>query len=272
MVDDVYDLKKLNNNNSWIIHYACSGLYEGYSPAPNISCIIVSNITCDYKRKFFINDYLKENSILNSEKLLLQKFADFINENTDKYFLHWNMSGKSYGFKAIMARCTDLGIEIKDVPDENKIDLSKIVENIANKKLSLKQVLMFNNILYDDFLNGKEELDEYNKGNYGAVLESVLDKVIGIYMLLDIIKEGSLKTGFNNRVSSKYTKDERKIIDKKLKQYRKEIFDRNNAAIAKMGKNLDDSYSSEDEESFLIVYDSEHPILSLFANLFLNKK
>ena len=91
-------------------------------------------------------------------------------------------------------------------------------------------------------------------------------------MLLDIIKEGSLKTGFNNRVSSKYTKDERKIIDKKLKQYRKEIFDRNNAAIAKMEKNLDDSYSSEDEESFLIVYDSEHPILSLFANLFLNKK
>ena len=39
-----------------------------------------------------------------------------------------------------------------------------------------------------------------------------------------------------------------------------------------MGKNLDDSYSSEDEESSLIVYDSEHPILSLFANLFLNKK
>lgn len=166
MINNISDLKRLNDSNIWIIHYACNGLYGDLSPAPNVSCIIVSNLNCEYKRKFYVKDYLGEHSLKESEKLLLKKFADFINQNTDKYFAHWNMDSQSFGYNIINAHCRELDIEIKDIPNENKIDLLKIVEKLANKKLSLKQALMFNGMLFDDFLNGKEKLETYNKGDY----------------------------------------------------------------------------------------------------------
>lgn len=54
MINNISDLKKLNNTNAWIIHYACNGLYDNLSPAPNVSCIIVSNLSCKFKRKFYV--------------------------------------------------------------------------------------------------------------------------------------------------------------------------------------------------------------------------
>lgn len=120
MIYNISDLKRLNDLNTWIIHYACNGLYGDLSPAPNVSCIIVSNLNCEYKRKFYVKDYLGEHSLKESEKLLLKKFPDFINQNTDKYFVHWNMNSQSFGFNAINARCRELDIEIKDIPNENK--------------------------------------------------------------------------------------------------------------------------------------------------------
>lgn len=282
MINNILDLKKLNDTNTWIIHYACDGLYDGLSPAPNVSCIIISNLSCKFKRKFYVKDYLGEYSLKESEKLLLKKFADFINENTDKYFVHWNMDSLSFGFNTISARCRELGIEINNIPNENKIDLSKIVEKLANKKLSLKQALMFNNILFDDFLNGKDELEAYNKGNYNAVLESVHDKVIGIQMLIEVINENSFKSGFNNTMpKSKYTQTERKQLDKELKRYREEIFNNNKAVISKMQQDFEDdknevidSYEedlAEENNGGIFVFDTGHPLLSMFANLFLNR-
>ena len=281
MINNISDLKKLNDSNTWIIHYACIGLYDGLSPAHNISCIIVSNLNCEYKRKFYVKDYLCEYSLKESEKLLLKKFADFINKNTDKYFVHWNMDSLSFGFNAINARCRELDIEIKNIPNENKIDLSKIVEKLANKKLSLKQALMFNNILFDDFLNGKEELEAYNKGNYNAVLESVHDKVIGIQMLIEVINENSFKSKFSSTSKIKYTQTEGKQIDKELKRYREEIFNNNKAVISKMQQDFEDykneiidSYEedlAEENDGGIFVFDTGHPILSMFANLFLNR-
>lgn len=282
MINNISDLKKLNNTNTWIIHYACNGLYDNLSPAPNVSCIIISNLSCKFKRKFYVKDYLGEHSLKESEKLLLKKFADFINKNTDKYFVHWNMDSLSFGFNAISARCRELGIEIKNIPNENKIDLSKIVEKLANKKLSLKQALMFNNILFDDFLNGKEELEAYNKGNYNAVLESVHDKVIGIQMLIEIINENSFKFSFKNAISkSKYTQTERKQLDNELKKYREEIFNNNKAVISKMQQDFEDYKNeiidsceedlAEENNGGIFVFDTGHPILSMFANLFLNR-
>lgn len=281
MINNISDLKKLNDSNTWIIHYACNGLYDGSFPAPNISCIIVSNMSCKFKRKFYIKDYLGECNLKEAERLLLKKFADFINQNTDKYFVHWNMDNENFGFSAIKTRCKELDIEIKDISNENKIDLSKIVENLANKKLSLKQALMFNNMLFDDFLNGKEELEAYIKGNYNAILESVHDKVIGIQMLIEVINENSFKSTFSTTSKSKYTQAERKQIDKELKRYREEMFNNNKAVILKMQQDLEDyknkiidSYEedlAEENNGVIFVFDTGHPILSMFVNLFLNR-
>ena len=192
------------------------------------------------------------------------------------------MDSLSFGFNAISARCRELEIEKIDIPNENKIDLSKIVEKLANKKLSLKQALMFNDMLFDDFLNGKEELEAYNKGNYNAVLESVHDKVIGIQMLIEVINENTFKSSFNTAMpKSKYTQTERKQLDKELKKYRKEIFNNNKAIISKMQHDFEDyknevidsyeEYLAEENNGGIFVFDTGQPILSMFANLFLNR-
>ncbi len=221
MQNDIFDLKKLNNENAWAIHYACNGLYNGILPAPNVSCIIVCNLSCKDKRKFYVKDYLGENNLEEAEKLLLEKFSDFINENVGKYFVHWNMNS-AFGFDAIKARAKEFNIEINDIPDENKIDLSKMAEKLAGKKLSLKQALMFNHILFEDFQDGKDELAAYNKREYEVIFDSVHDKAIGIKMLLESIKDGSFKVCFDVPQKSKFAKEERKQIDIKLKRYREE--------------------------------------------------
>lgn len=218
MQNDIFDLKKLNNENAWVVHYACNGLYNGTLPAPNISCIIVCNLSCKDKRKFYVKDYLEEYSLEEAEKLLLKKFSDFINENVSKYFVHWNMNS-AFGFDAIKARAKEFNIEINDIPDENKIDLSKIAEKLAGKKLSLKQALMFNHILFEDFQDGKDELSAYNNGEYEVIFDSVYDKAIGIEMLLESIKDGFFKFCFDEYQKSKFTKEERKQIDIKLKKF-----------------------------------------------------
>ena len=101
-------------------------------------------------------------------------------------------------------------------------------------------------------------------------------------MLIEVINENSFKSGFNNTMpKSKYTQTERKQLDKELKRYREEIFNNNKAVISKMQQDFEDykneviDYYEEDlaEENNggIFVFDTGHPILSMFANLFLNR-
>ena len=255
MQNDILKLSTINDDNCWIIHYACNGLYNSILPAPNIICIIISNISCENKRKFYIGDYLKEYSIKEAEIIILKKFADFIDKNNNKYFIHWNMDSLAYGFSAINARCKELDIKINDTLNENKIDLSKIVENIANKKVSLKQALMFNDIPFDDFLDGKEELQAYNNGNYDSILNSVHDKIIGISLLIEALNDRKFKTCLSSNSKSKYAKKEMKKNDERLKNSNNSI------------KNTEEQNKNE-----LFVFNSGHLILSKLSSLFLKRK
>ncbi|OLA95027.1 MAG: hypothetical protein BHW64_00815 [Candidatus Melainabacteria bacterium LEY3_CP_29_8] len=65
------------------------------------------------------------------------------------------MQSEGFGFKAISARAKELGIEFPQIPNENLFDLSSYVAYIAERKITLKQVLWFNNLLDNEFLEGK---------------------------------------------------------------------------------------------------------------------
>lgn len=101
-------------------------------------------------------------------------------------------------------------------------------------------------------------------------------------MLIEVINENSFKSGFNNTMpKSKYTQTERKQLDKELKRYREEIFNNNKAVISKMQQDFEDyknevidSYEedlAEENNGGIFVFDTGHPLLSMFANLFLNR-
>ncbi len=89
----------LNKKDYYFIHYASEGFYNGSSPAPKISCIVIYNdneLNKD-KKRFSPMDYLEENDLETAERLCLEKFKQIIS-NPNTCFIHWNMNMEVFLF------------------------------------------------------------------------------------------------------------------------------------------------------------------------------
>lgn len=256
-MDNIAFKKLLESNDTYIIHYASNGIYEYGSLAPKISCIAVWGTNNEVRRRFFVQDFLEGNSLEQAEKIILQRFADFLSEDENIKFIHWGMNADGFGFRAISARCSDLGVNIREIPSKNKIDLSKIVSNYAGKKLSIKQVLMMNNCISEDFLSGKEEVECYNNGKYEKVFNSVKDKVVGFNSVIQRIMNNDLLTEFGNRRTSSYSKEKQKALEE-IREYREQFFKNRQTAIQHLKKHstkrkstdelIEETYNSGDDD------------------------
>ena len=131
----------LKNKNCYFIHYASDGFYNGMTPAPRISCIGIFNNSMDVRKVFSIDTYFQSHSVEDSEKFLLKEFKSFIESKPDISFIHWNMNGKGFGFKALWARAEELGINLPEIKEENLFDLASYVAYLSEKRLSIKQIL-----------------------------------------------------------------------------------------------------------------------------------
>ncbi|MEE3350187.1 MAG: hypothetical protein VZR09_09130 [Candidatus Gastranaerophilaceae bacterium] len=259
----------LNRDDCYFIHYASSGFYNGLSSAPKISCIVIYNLKNDKGYRFNIADNLKGNSKEQAEKLTLENFKSVFTKIPNVSFIHWNMTANSFGFKAIQARAGELGVELPVIPEDNLFDLSSYIAYIAGKKLSIKQILWFNSLLYgDDFLDGKTEAEYLEKGKYEEIYNSIELKVKGFAEIVDLIKDNKLKTEPLYRNDDGLTKKERHREAVKRSQMSEQmlhdIMEHNKSVMGK-------SESEQVEEDVILYYNSEHPILSLIANWFANR-
>lgn len=259
----------LNRDDCYFIHYASSGFYDGSGSAPKISCILIYNPKNDKGYRFDIADNLEGNSKEQAEKLTLEKFKSVFTKIPNVSFIHWNMTAKGFGFKAIQARAKEMGVELPTIPEENLFDLSSYIGYIAGKNLSVKQILWFNSLLYgNDFLDGKTEAEYFGKGKYEEIYNSVELKVKGFAEIVNLIKDNKLKTDPPYQNNDGLTKEERHMEAVKRSQMREQmlqdIMEHNRRVMEK-------SESERVEEDAILYYNSEHPILSLFANLFANR-
>lgn len=234
----------LNKNNYFFIHYASDGFYNGSSPAPKISCIVIFNDKTTEKFRFCPVDYLKENSKEEAERLCLNRFKEVIESKPNICFIHWNMNSDGFGFKAISARAKELGIEFPQISNENLFDLSSYVAYIAEKKLSLKQVLWFNSLLDREFLDGKTEAEYSKLGKYEEIFESVNLKTAAFSMIVEEIKHNTLKTEKPfAEPNDGLTKEERRARALKIEAAREEmlqdIVNHNKLVLQKRQKALD---------------------------------
>ena len=149
----------INREDCYFIHYASNGFYSGSILAPKISCIVIYNLKSDKGYRFNIADHLEGNSKEEAERLTLENFKLVFTKISNVSFIHWNMTANGFGFKAIQARAQDFGIEIPIPNKENLFDLSDYVEYLAGKKLSIKQILWFNSLLDNEYLDGKTEAE-----------------------------------------------------------------------------------------------------------------
>ena len=266
----------LNNKDYYFIHYASEGFYNGSSPAPKISCIVIYNdseLNKD-KKRFSPMDYHEENDLESAERLCLEKFKQIIS-NPNTCFIHWNMNMEGFGFKAISARAKDLGINMPKITNDRLFDLSSYVAYLSEKRLSIKQVLWFNSLLNNGFLDGKTESEYAKEGRYEEIFKSVNAKVVGLSMLIDEIKNNTLKTE-NPFPEPKdgLTKEERRTLALKVAESRermfKEIEEHNRRVLEHNKRVMEQPVYQEVDESFLF-FDFDHPLLSMFINWFGNK-
>lgn len=235
----------LEKDNCFFIHYASDGFYSGLSPAPRISCIAIYNDSMQTRVKFSIHNYVKSNSVEESEKLLLKEFKTFIENRANISFVHWNMNGEGFGFKAIWARSKELGIDLPEINKENLFDLSSYVAYISEKRLSIKQILWFNSLLDRQYLDGKDEAIYFSKYKFKEISDSISSKVVGLYYVADEIKKGSLITEKPfAEPNDGLTKEERRARALKIEAAREEmlrdIVNHNKLVLSKKQKALDD--------------------------------
>lgn len=270
----------INRDDCYFIHYASDGFYNGSSPAPRISCIVIYNLKNDNGYRFNIADHLEGNSKEQAEKLTLENFKLVFTKIPDVSFIHWNMTAEGFGFKAIQARAKDFGIDIPVPDNEHLFNLSSYVSYIAEKKLSIKQILWFNSLLIgDDYLDGKTEAEYFNKGKFQEIYNSVNLKVCGFADIVKLIQENKLKSEPPYQINDGLTKEERRQQTLKLAETRekmiKDIYEHNKRVQAhneRVMQQMEDYEPEYVEENRLFFFDFNHPIFSLFGNWFINRK
>ncbi len=228
----------INRDDCYFIHYASDGFYNGSSPAPRISCIVIYNLKNDKGYRFSMKDHINGNSLEQAEKLTLENFKLVFDKIPNVSFIHWGMNNNGFGFKAIQARAKDLNIDLPMLDSEHLFDLSSYVTYIAEKKLSIKQILWFNSLLYgDDYLDGKTEAEYFNKRKFQEIYNSVDLKVCGFADVVKLIQDNKLKTDAPYRHDDGLTKEERRQQALKLAETRekmiKDIYKHNERVMAK---------------------------------------
>ncbi len=268
----------LKNNNCYFIHYASDGFYNGLSPAPRISCISIFKDQMQSRINFSIDNFKQTQSIEDAEKMLLYDFKSFLELKPDICFVHWNMNGKGFGFSAIWARAKELGIELPEIKEENLFDLSSYIAYLSEKILSIKQILWFNSLLDRQYLDGKDEALYFSQRKFSEISASVSLKVVGLYYIVEELKKGTLKT---EKVFAEpndgLTKEERRQQALKLAETRDKMINdiyEHNKRIQKHNEEILDKIEQAESESDegVLFYDSAHPLISLFASWFANKK
>ena len=270
----------INGDDCYFIHYASDGFYNGSSPAPRISCIVIYNLKNDKGYRFSMKDHINGNSLEQAEKLTLENFKLVFDKIPNVSFIHWGMNNNGFGFKAIQARAKDLNIDLPMPDSEHLFDLSSYVTYIAEKKLSIKQILWFNSLLYgDDYLDGKTEAEYFNKRKFQEIYNSVDLKACGFADVVKLIQDNKLKTDAPYRHDDGLTKEERRQQALKLAETREkminDIYEHNKKVQAhneRVMQQMEDYEPEYEEEHSFLFFDFDHPLISMFANWFANRK
>jgi hypothetical protein len=192
------------------IHYSCESFY--YLPdgrSPRITSIAVRKLDTAQTTSFSIHQTAELRSapmaaaaiepLYNElEKEMLDQFYTYLQNQSMQTFLHWNMRDKNYGFQAIEHRYRVLGGTPFVVPDDRKVDLSRLfidlygVGYIGHPRL--ENLLEKNHITARDFMTGKQEGDAFVAGKYVDLHRSTLRKVDVFCNLASRAYDDKLKT------------------------------------------------------------------------------
>lgn len=208
-------LKILKNNeqNLFIVHYSCQNLNdnnENYSP--RITSIAVLHIGSSTMHSFSIHLIAEIKKIAREsihdhydelEGEMLKRFFDFIADNDNAYWLHWNMTNINYGFEALSHRYKVLTQnDSKRIPDSRKFNLSALILSIYGKDCvshpRMASFMKLNDGEHRDNLNGKEEVEAFASKEYVKLHKSTMSKVYWFQHMYYLLQKNKVKVHNKN--------------------------------------------------------------------------
>lgn len=208
---------KKENEKTLIIHYSCESFFNLEGRTPRVTSICIKNrgnnstktfsihLQAQFQKKELCCITDEENNYL--EKQMLKEFFDFLKKHQTYNWVHWNMRNSSYGFEAIANRFRILGGTVKEIEDQFKFDLPRILSLIYThdfenhgpvpKKGQLLNLALRNEVSLRDALEGKEEAESFDNRNYLKLHMSTCRKVDVINEILTLEEKSKLKVKTN---------------------------------------------------------------------------
>ena len=188
-----------------IIHYSCESFYDRPDgSSPRVTSIAVRHLDTGQTYSFSIHQMAErkkcpiEGHYDELERQMLDEFYEYVKTHANYKWLHWNMRDANYGFQAIDHRYRVLGGEPVEILENERIDLSDIVEQIYGRHYvahpHMKNLVDKNNITSRSFLSGAEEAECFERGDYVKLHQSTLRKVDVLTDIARMADEGSLET------------------------------------------------------------------------------
>lgn len=206
-------LKNIGDNPSeyLIIHYSCESFYNlPQGNTPRITSIAVRYVKNAQTKSFSIHKIaelqkIPPKKIINKydslEKKMLDDYFRFVSTHKNYKWIHINMRNINFGFEAIKHRYKVLGGRPKEINDNLKIDLARLLIEIYGRNYSphprMENLYKSNSITMTDFLNGEKEAKAFENGDYVALHRSTLRKVDNIHNIISLAVENDLKTKSN---------------------------------------------------------------------------
>lgn len=129
-----------NSANVLLIHYSCESFYNiPNGQTPRITSIAVMYFKTGQTKSFSIHKIAERRNIQfenieseydSLERDMLSEFYDFVKTHKNYKWIHWNMRDINFGFEAIENRYIVLGGSPELIPDENKIDMARLLIDI----------------------------------------------------------------------------------------------------------------------------------------------
>lgn len=167
-----------------LIHYSCESFYDVKKGSPIMVSIAIKDFLSGQVTTFALCDYADEQAMLST-------YFNFLRENKDRLYVHWNMNDSVYGFAAIENRYVQLtGQEPFRLPREQMFDLDSLVQvkhgprYVGHPKLWNLAVLNRYSII--GFRAGKEEAELFKQGCY---FENKLSTIRKVHLLTDILAD-----------------------------------------------------------------------------------
>lgn len=164
------------------IHYSCESLDNRASGvSPRITSIAVYDMQSRSSLSFSIHQVAEERGINLAdiepaydrlERLMLDRFYEYLSSYRDAHYLHWKMRDANYGFEAIAHRYRVCGGSPFEVPTLNRHDLSEILFDIYGSNYiehpRLQSLAKANQITLAGFISGRDEPEVFSRGQYAS--------------------------------------------------------------------------------------------------------